>query len=102
MSTTVHPGPSLAMRRPSQMLMHTPPALIEPSLEDVLEAIRNAADLPQAAQWVCSLRQIAKARNCPLSLMPARWTALRLPIGRLHHGLLGMSAKTLANHRSNL
>jgi hypothetical protein len=48
------------------------------------------------------LRQIAKALDRPPALIPARWTALRLPVSRLHHAPLGITAKTLANHKANL
>jgi hypothetical protein len=53
-------------------------------------------------QRICSLRRIAKALDQPLELVPARWTAVRIPIGRLHHHPLGMTAKTLANHKANV
>jgi hypothetical protein len=33
--------------------------------------------------------------------MPARWSAIRFPVGQLHHARLGVTAKTLANHRAN-
>src|SRR3712207_5305578 len=80
------------------------PALVEPSLEDALSAVRQALVLPEAtrSQWLCSLRQISKALDRPLALLPARWTALRIPVDRLHHAQLGISAKTLANHKANL
>ena len=52
--------------------------------------------------WLCSLRQIGKALDRPLELVPARWTAVRIPVGRLHHHPLGITAKTLANHRANV
>jgi hypothetical protein len=66
-------------------------------------AIETAGDLsaPVKRHWACSLRQIAKWLDCPAEVIPARWTAIRLPLGRLHHAQLGVTAKTLANHRSN-
>src|SRR5215210_4445239 len=80
------------------------PALVEPSLEDALAAINQAHFLPEGIrqQWLCSVRQIAKALDRPLALLPARWTALRIPVERLHHAQLEISAKTLANHKANL
>jgi hypothetical protein len=35
-------------------------------------------------------------------MLPARWTAVRFPIDRLHHVGVGMTFKTLANHKSNV
>jgi hypothetical protein len=35
-------------------------------------------------------------------MTPARWTAIRLPVGQLHHARLGVTAKTVANHKSNV
>jgi integrase len=80
------------------------PALVESSLEDAVGAIIRAPFLPEATrqQWLCSARQIAKALDRPLVLLPARWTALRIPVDRLHHAPLEISAKTLANHKANL
>jgi hypothetical protein len=77
--------------------------LLEPSFADVATAIETAKDLPTRIRkyWLCALRQIAKAMDKPWETIPARWTAARFAIGRLHHALLGMNAKTLANHKSN-
>ena len=78
-------------------------AVLEPSFADAAKAIEEAGNLPARtrSQWLCSLRQIAKAMDKPLDIIPARWTAARFPIGRLHHARVGMNAKTLANHKSN-
>jgi integrase len=51
---------------------------------------------------ICSLRQIGRWLDRPLALVPARWTALRLPVERLHHLPLGIEPKTLKNHKANL
>jgi integrase len=77
--------------------------LLEPSFADVAKAIENAKDLSVRIRsyWLCALRQIAKAMDKPWETIPARWTAARFAIGRLHHALVGMNAKTLANHKSN-
>ena len=37
-----------------------------------------------------------------MEVIPARWTATRLAVGRLHHARVGANAKTLANHKSNV
>jgi integrase len=79
-------------------------SLVEPSLEDALAAIKAAPLLSDSTQqqWLCSIRQIAKALDRPPSVLPARWTALRIPVDRLHHAQLDITAKTLANHKANL
>ena len=38
----------------------------------------------------------------PPKLRPARLTALAQPMSRLHHTQMGVTAKTLANHKSNV
>ena len=43
-----------------------------------------------------------RALDRPLELAPARWTALRIPVSRLHHHPLGITPKTLANHKANV
>jgi hypothetical protein len=48
------------------------------------------------------LRITAAALGKPPELLPARWTALRQPISRLHHAQMGMTAKTLSNHKANV
>jgi hypothetical protein len=77
--------------------------LLEPSFADVAKAIETATDLPARIRsyWLCGLRQIAKATNKPWETIPARWTAARFAIGRLHHALVGMNAKTLANYKAD-
>jgi integrase len=69
-----------------------------------MSAIEDAADLSAGIKrhWVCSLRQIAKWLDRPVEVTPARWTAIRLPVGQLHHARLGVTAKTVANHKSNV
>lgn len=78
--------------------------LLEPSFADVAKAIEKSTDLSASkrAQWLCSLRQIANAMDKPLEIIPARWTATRHAIGRLHHARVGSNPKTLANHKSNV
>jgi integrase len=79
-------------------------APLEPTFSVAMTAIENAADLSASVQrhWVCSLRQIAKWLDRPAEVTPARWTAIRLPVGQLHHARLGVTAKTVANHKSNV
>ena len=91
-------------QRPGRPPKVTETALIEPSFADALRAIGQALDLaPQTrAQWASALRQIAKALNKPLESLPARWTAARFNVERLHHAAVGANPKTLANQKSNV
>src|SRR3954454_16193372 len=59
--------------------------LIEPLLAEALVAAENAQALSPDTRrhWACSLlRRIAEAIDRPLTLLPARWTALRIPVSR--------------------
>jgi hypothetical protein len=78
--------------------------LLEPTFSAAIVAIEAARDLSASNKrhWVCSLRKIAKWLDRPAEVIPARWTAIRSPVGRLHHAQLGVTAKTLVNHRSNV
>jgi integrase len=80
------------------------PTLIEPSFADALSAIEKAADLTRQkrAQWASALRQIAKALDKPMATLPARWTAARFNVERLHPATVGCNAKTLGNQKSNV
>jgi len=82
----------------------TKPALLEPSFADALVAIERAPELSpqQRSQWSSALRQIARALDKPLETLPARLTAIRLNIERLHPATVGANAKTLANQKSNV
>ena len=84
--------------------MTEPMALLEPTFSMARTAIEDAADLSASIKrhWVCSLRQIARWLDRPVEVTPARWTAIRLPVGQLHHARLGLTAKTVANHKSNV
>ncbi len=79
-------------------------ALLEPSFLAVIEAIERAADLSDQRRrhWVCSLRQIAKWLDRPVEVTPARWNSLQISVGQLHHARVGVTSKTLSNHRSNV
>jgi hypothetical protein len=78
-------------------------ALLEPSFAEALTMIGEAKELSEQKRrhWTCSLRQIAKAMDKPCDLIPARWSAVRVVVGQLHHVPLGLTPKTLQNHRSN-
>jgi integrase len=78
--------------------------LIEPSFADVEVAVGDAPNLTKGHRrhWPCSLRITAKGLDKPLELIPARWTAVRIPISHLHHAPMGVTAKTLANHKANV
>jgi integrase len=79
-------------------------ALLEPSFVEAIAAIEQSADLSKNTKrhWVCSLRQIGKWLDRPFELIPARWTSIRLPVGQLHHARVDVTAKTVANHKSNV
>jgi hypothetical protein len=79
------------------------PSLLEPSFADALDTIAASNLAPACKQhWTCSLRMIAKALDRPPETIPARWTAVRQPIGRLHHAMSRTRLKTLQNHRANV
>ena len=84
--------------------MTEPMMPLEPTFSVAMTTIEGAADLAASVKphWVCSLRQIAKWLDRPAEVTPARWTAIRLPVGQLHHARLGVTAKTVANHKSNV
>ena len=48
------------------------------------------------------MRQTAKGFDRPTATIAARWSAIRGLVARLHHARVGMTAKTLSNHKSNL
>jgi integrase len=79
-------------------------ALLEPSFVDLIAAIEQAADLSVQTRrhWACSVRQVARWLDRPAAVIPARFNAVAMPVRQLHHARVGVTAKTLANHRSNL
>jgi hypothetical protein len=79
------------------------PLLIEPSLADAIAIIAASAELPEQTRrhWATSLRQIAKVFDKPLELIPARYGAICGDLLRLHEVPVGLTAKTLRNHKSN-
>jgi integrase len=82
----------------------TTTTLLEPSFVDLIVAIGQAAELSVERQrhWVCSVRQVAKWLDRPAALIPARLPSVRFLVGQLHHARLGVTAKTVANHKANL
>ena len=84
--------------------IQTAGSLIEPSFAEALAAIKAAKDLKEDKRrhLMCSLRIIAKGLGKPFELIPARWTAVRGRVSRLHHTQMGIKAKTLANHKGNV
>jgi integrase len=77
--------------------------LIETSFADAIAIIAAAVELPEQTRrhWASSLRQIAKALDKPVELIPARYSAVRALLAHLHHAPAGVTAKTLQNHKSN-
>jgi Phage integrase family len=78
--------------------------LLERSFQDLILAIEQAQDLSEQTRrhWACSLRQIAKWLDRPPAVIPARWQALWISMAQLHHARVGVTSKTLANHKSNV
>src|SRR3954471_8043196 len=102
--SSIHRGGLPSIGIPKEMILMTAPsALLEPSFSMAMTAIDEATDLSASVKrhWVCSLRQIARWIDRPAELTPARWTAIRMPVGHLHHAHLGVTAKTVANHKAN-
>src|SRR5262249_41328478 len=84
--------------------MSQTPVLIEPSFVEAIAIIATADELPKQTQrhWTTSLRQIAKALDKPLEVIPARLNSIRADLARLHHVPTGLTLKTLRNHKSNV
>ena len=80
------------------------PTLIETSFADAIAIIAAADELPEQTRrhWTTSLRQIAKALDKPMEVIPARYSAVRADLAQLHHAPAGLTAKTLQNHKSNV
>jgi integrase len=83
--------------------MSDTPALIETSFADAITIISTADELPKQTRrhWTTSLRQIAKALDKPLDVIPARYSAVRADLAQLHHVPADVTAKTMQNHKSN-
>lgn len=106
MMINLHPPRSMTLTQRTRLMptCTAPVTLVEPSFAEAITKIEEASSLPEnhRQHWPCSLRQVAKALDRPLELVPARWTALRMPVSRLHHARLGLTSKTLANHKANV
>ena len=78
--------------------------LLEPSLADAIAAIQNdSLSKPKRDAWCCSLRRVAEFIGKDPAQLPARLSALRFGLARLHHVQLGVRRKkTLQNHVANL
>jgi hypothetical protein len=77
--------------------------LIETSFADAIVIIAKADELTEQTRrhWATSLRQIAKALDKPLEVIPAGYSAVRADLAQLHQVPAGLTAKTLQNHKSN-
>jgi hypothetical protein len=84
--------------------MSTTTTLLEPSFVELIAAIEQAAELSgeRRRHWVCSLRQVAKWLDRPAAMIPARQNAVRIWATQLHHGRVGVTAKTVVNHKANV
>src|SRR3984893_9935690 len=84
--------------------MSQPLLLIETSFADAIAVIAASDELPEQIRrhWSTSLRQIAKALDKPLEVIPARLTAIRADLAQVHHVPTGLTRKTLQNHKSNV
>jgi hypothetical protein len=78
-------------------------ALIEPSCAEAIAIIAAASELREQTRrhWTTSLRQMAKALDRPLEVIPARYSAVRADLDQLHEAPAGLTTKTLRNHKSN-
>ena len=77
--------------------------LIETSFADAIAIIAASQELSEQTRrhWPTSLRQIAKAWDKPIEVIPARYSAVRADLAQLHQVPAGLTAKTLQNHKSN-
>ena len=80
------------------------PVLIETSFAQAIAIITVADELSEQTRrhWATSLRQIAKALDRPMAVIPARYSAVRADLAHLHQVPAGLTAKTLQNHKSNV
>jgi Phage integrase family len=77
--------------------------LIETSFADAIAIIAASQELSEQTRrhWPTSMRQIAKALDRPIEVIPARYSAVRADLAQLHQVPAGLTAKTLQNHKSN-
>jgi hypothetical protein len=78
--------------------------LLEASFLDLIAAIAYSAELSISTRrhWACSAQRIAQWLDRPAETIPARLVAIRIALDQLHHARLGVTAKTVANHRANV
>src|SRR5260221_12028662 len=67
---------------------------------EIIDKPDEALEHPRR-HWMTSLRQIAKAFDKPLEVIPARYSAVRADLINLHQVPAGLTLKTLQNHKSN-
>jgi hypothetical protein len=79
------------------------PTLIETSFADAIAIIAAALELSEHVRihWPSSMRQVAKFIDRSTKDIPARYSAIRAHLSKLHHAPAGLTAKTLQNHKSN-
>jgi hypothetical protein len=84
--------------------MNEYPVLIEPSFADAIAIVAAAEELSEQTRrhWATSLRSIARFFDKPLEIIPARYSAVRADLAQLHPVPLGLTPKTLQNHKSNV
>src|SRR5262249_1016986 len=80
------------------------PVLIETSFADAIRLIGKSDELPEQTRrhWATSMRQVGKAFDKPLEIIPARYSAVPADLAQLHAAPLGLSPKTVQNHKSNV
>jgi hypothetical protein len=93
--TRVEPSPSTTITAEPIPMSQTP-VLIETSFADAIAMILAAEELPEQTRrhWATSLRQISKAFDKPLEVIPARYSAVRADLINLHQVPAGLTAKT--------
>ena len=76
--------------------------LIEPSFADAIALILTSPELPEDKRqhWTTSLRQIAKAMDRPLGVIPARYSAVRRDLDQLHQARVGLLPRRCGTTRA--
>jgi hypothetical protein len=76
--------------------------LIEQSFADAIAMIAAAKELPEEKRrhWTTSLRQVAKALDRPLEVIPARYSAVRADLINLHEVRRGSLPKPCKTTRA--
>ena len=78
--------------------------LSEPSFQNLIAAVEQAGELSDQRRrhWLCSLGQIANGSTAQPRAIPARWLSVRIWSANCITPGSGVTAKTLANHKSNV